>query len=58
MKFDQGNQPYPVHCCVCVQAGDKTPATHTVEGYYLCSVHQDFSPAVLKSQKWGQGKVT
>lgn len=48
----------PVHCCVCIQAGDKVPATYVNTGYYLCDQHSDFSVSVLKEHVWGQGNVT
>ena len=56
--FDQAGQPMPVHCCVCIQAGDKVPATYVNTGYFLCDQHSDFSVSVLKSHVWGQGNVT
>lgn len=56
--FDQAGQPYPVHCVVCTQAGDKTPATWVNTGYFLCEGHHEFPMSVLKEQAWGQGNVT
>jgi hypothetical protein len=38
---------YPTHCCICIQAGIKTPATWIVNkgqgsySYLACTVHKD-----------------
>jgi len=38
---------YPVHCAICIQAGNKTPATWIVNkgqgtnSYFACTTHKD-----------------
>jgi hypothetical protein len=38
---------YPVHCAICIQAGNKTPATWIVNkgqgtnSYFACTIHKD-----------------
>lgn len=56
LPFDQGIQPVPIHCMVCLNTtADKTPATwQTHKGYFLCDEHKDVDPASVMPG----GKVT